>query len=545
MNRQEEHRDDEQLLRLADGELDPKQAARAQAHLKACWQCRTRLEDLQTSIADYMRYRENVMRPLLPAPPQPWGSLRGRLRNLDADLAPRRRWPLLGASPAWLATAAALLVGMIAYRIWREPVVNAAELLRKASSAETSPSPRRRIQVKTSTRTLMRARSLRASSSVVAQPDGMVELQALFVAANFNWEEPLSARSFEAWRGQLSDKADEVSIRDDHSGGGRLYEVRTTTSASKLIDAELTIRAADLQPVREILQFEAGERVEISELPDAPADRLPPVSVAASRPVPGPPPGREPASDRIASAGDELRVIAALHRIGADLGEPIEVTRPNGKDVLVTGTGLDALRQEQIRALLAPLAGVTVRFEEPQQPVPDEPENPRRDPRRETAPVTMLQFRLQSYLGGQAALQKFTDAILDASEGAMARAHALRNLAERFPQGEEQKLSPAERNILMTLRREHSGALKEFARRMVQLVQPVLAVPERPESDAPRAASWQEGAQQLLDSTRQVDRLWNQMLAGVSSDGAAQPTPHELASALASLRARLAADEMQ
>ena len=91
MNKQEEHRDDELLLRLADGELEPKDADRAQAHLKACWRCRTRFEDLQTSIADYMRYRETVMKPLLPPPPQPWGSLRGQLQKVDADIAPPRR----------------------------------------------------------------------------------------------------------------------------------------------------------------------------------------------------------------------------------------------------------------------------------------------------------------------------------------------------------------------------------------------------------------------------------------------------------------------
>ncbi len=70
MNKQEEHRDDELLLRLAD-ELDPKEADRAQAHLKACWRCRTRFEDLQTGIAEvHAVSRETVVKPLLP-PRQP------------------------------------------------------------------------------------------------------------------------------------------------------------------------------------------------------------------------------------------------------------------------------------------------------------------------------------------------------------------------------------------------------------------------------------------------------------------------------------------
>ena len=528
MNRPEEHRDDELLLRLADGELEAKEADLAQAHLKACWRCRMRFEDLQSSIAEYMRYRESVMKPLLPPPPQPWGSLRGRLREVDAELAPPRRWRIPHASPGWLATAAAaVLIVLVADRFWREPVVSAAEILRKASAAEAGPSPRRRIQIKTRARTLVRARSLHNKSL-----DGTADLQALFAAANFSWEEPLSARSFEAWHGQLSDKVDTVSILDRQSGGGRLYEIRTATTASSLTDAELTVRATDWQPVHEILQFRAGERVEISELDDAPADLPPPVSVAASRPVPAPIP------DHTASAGDELHVIAALHGIGADLGEPIEVTRSKGGGIQVAAAGLEAARKDQLRDLLAKLPGVNVRFDEAQT-VPAGKDDQRREARSSTTPVSMLQLQLQSYLGSAAALQKFTDGILDVSDGAMARAHALRNLAERFPLSEEQTLSAADRSVLVTLRREHANALKDLTRRMVQLVQPVLAIPES--GAAPRAGSWQDGTRDVLESTRQVDRLLNQMLAGGDSNHA--HAPQELASALASLRAQLAADE--
>jgi hypothetical protein len=157
----------------------------------------------------------------------------------------------------------------------------------------------------------------------------------------------------------------------------------------------------------------------------------------------------------------------------------------------------------------------------------------------------MLQLQLQSYLGSSAALQKFTDGILDASDGAMARAHALRNLAECFPRDQEQTLSMADRSLLLTLRREHASALKELARQMVQLVQPVLPIPEKSQQAVPRADSWQESTRDVLESTRQVDRLLNQMLAGGDSEQARQRTPQELASALASLQAQLAADAVR
>src|SRR5262249_34559452 len=136
----------------------------------------------------------------------------------------------------------------------------------------------------------------------------------------------------------------------------------------------------------------------------------------------------------------------------------------------------------------------------------------------------------------------FVDGILDASEGTMARAHALANLAERFPRAEEQKLTAEQQGILRTLRKEHETALKEFAGRMVQLVEPVLTIPEKREAGLSRAESWQDNARNLLDSARQVDRLLNQMLAGDSSAGA-QRTPQELAAALASLRAQVSVED--
>src|SRR5262249_6092916 len=271
------------------------------------------------------------------------------------------------------------------------------------------------IQIKTRARTFKRARSARATNAALTRQEGEPELAALFAAAHFSWEEPLSARSFAAWRSQLKDRVDDVTIRSHPSGGERVYELRTTTLASNLTDAQLMIRATDFLPVREILQFSEGEQVEISELPDEPAESVPAPSVLAFAPA-APRSKHEPIAERAAGAGDELRVISVLHRIGADLGEPIEVTRTNGRDVLVPGTGLAQARKDQIRELRATLPGVIVRFEQPLSPVPEKHAAPRIESRQQTAPLSVLRLRVQAHLGSQAALQKFTDEILDASE---------------------------------------------------------------------------------------------------------------------------------
>ena len=69
------HPEDDQLLRYADGELTPRQARKIQAHLQACWQCRTELEELQNTIGECVRYRNHVLAEHLPEAPAAWRDL--------------------------------------------------------------------------------------------------------------------------------------------------------------------------------------------------------------------------------------------------------------------------------------------------------------------------------------------------------------------------------------------------------------------------------------------------------------------------------------
>ena len=84
----------------------------------------------------------------------------------------------------------------------------------------------------------------------------------------------------------------------------------------------------------------AAETVEMTELSEDPLQpRWHP------RPLRNPPlrPPRSRPRSRSAppTPADELLVIAALHRIGADLGEPVEVRR-EGPEVVVNVAGVEA-----------------------------------------------------------------------------------------------------------------------------------------------------------------------------------------------------------
>ena len=280
------HLDEECLMRYADGELPARKAREVRSHLEACWQCRAELEELQETIKDCVRYRR-ALREHLPAPPARWMDIYPRMDEIDAaperESLPRRIGRAL-ALPARRWAPAAVALGVMCALVvhqWREtPSVEAAALLRKAVAAgdERPPAPRR-IHIRTSRR--------QQASRVVAGPpealdaaaaETMAGLEALFRGAGYSWEDPLSARSFQAWRDGLAGRRDEVAATDEH------YRIRTTSDTGELMSATLKLDARDLRPVESRLEFRNEEWVEITELADAPAAPPAPVAVAGSGP---------------------------------------------------------------------------------------------------------------------------------------------------------------------------------------------------------------------------------------------------------------------
>jgi hypothetical protein len=530
------HPGEDQLLRFADGELRPREAAAIRAHLEACWGFRAQLEELARGIRDYVRYQEAVLKPNLPPPPRPWADIRVRMERFDQPraIAPSR------APRRWLSAAAVVLLACLAaYRFGRPPAVSAAELLRKAVAVDSStPREHRQIRVRTRTRSFTRPAVHTAETASGAAP-----VEALFAAARFNWEDPLSARSYAAWREQLPEKRDEVEPvgAPDPS----MYRIRTTTAHSVLTEATITLRAQDLAPLSETFQFRGSEWVEITAVPGEPvvpspeAPAIAQVQAPEGVPRPAAPPQRVETDAR---ATQELQVIAALHQIGADLGEPIELSR-SGRQLVVTGTGIEPQRQEQVRSSLARLSGVAVRFDDPQPLGPDA--DAARAAMSVAAARVPLQAEMEKAVGGRVAFEKFAARALDLSEVAMSRAHALRNLAQRFPAAAESQLGEGDRSLLATLRREHAQALAGTATEIVNTLMPALTALGAGELPAPGDAAlrpdWQAGSGQVFAAAQEADQLLNVLLAGADTRLAPAEIPARLTHALARFRARAAA----
>ena len=539
-NRLRRHPEDEQLLRYADGELPARVAADIRAHLDGCWECRTELQELQTVIGECVKYRKNVLQAHLPAPLAPWDDLYRRFDEIDASAA-RGSWidhvtrilripeyPVRHAK-GWVPVAAALAVILaIVYQYSFTPAVEAAELLRKASAAADSRPPRaRRLQIRTRTRRFIRPQEL--AVDVAAQ----ASVAALFQAAHYSWEDPLSARSYQAWRDQLSDKRDEVArLQDSHSRELDGYRIETSTRSSELIEATLKLSVPDLLPVAGRFEFRNHEWVEITEVAEDTAQPAETATVKA--------PARLPKARAYSTAGDELHILGALHELGADLGDPIEVKRAGG-EILVTGIGIPVERQRQIQDVLGARPNVVLRFSD----AAARPLRPEETASQGTATGVEeggLRTRMESQLGGRRYVEQLTRQILEMSELMMSRAYALRRLAEQMPPGVEAELSDQDRRLLVNLHRDHSAALARQEAEIERVLDPVLASLGAPDAGAGSspitAGSWQECTEELFQAARRVDRQVAQMLDVAPVEGHVERLPAEVRSSLAELRDR-------
>lgn len=503
------HADDVQLLRLSHGELPHRQAAALRTHLGVCRECQDRFSAVERTLELYGEYH-NARKTLDPAPPRPWDDLKPGLHRLEASVVPARG----GTYRTWLAIAAALIVCvLIVFRFQHAPKVSAGELLRKASGAAPQTNPAKRIRVRTGARTLVRPAVLLRTTEPENETRG---LAALFAAAHYSWEDPLSARSFAAWRDQLGEKQDRVQTVRDSRNAAELYEIRTTTRSSALTEATLLLSAQDLRPVRETMRFED----EVVELLPA-DDILSPAPPALAQPLR---PGAPSAPPAPAGPAQELQAIAALHGIGADLGEPVEVSRDGGA-LVVKGTGLTPQREEQIREAVSAVEGVTVRFDEPGSGHLSSGES------RRVGVAAGPRTELQSRLG-----EEVVNRILDASEAVMARAFAMRALAKRFPPGVVAQFAEADRGVLAQIRGEHAAALATRLRDLESALGPAL--PASSPMAVPSPAGWQDGAGRIFTAAQSLDQLLTRMLAGGNDASGGLP---ELSTALKQLDAEVRA----
>jgi anti-sigma factor RsiW len=517
------HPDDGLLLRYLDGELSGRKARQVREHLEACWQCRADVEQLQATISQSVRYRKDVLG-ALPAPPAEWSRL--DFESVDAELAAESFWarlsrlfsPRQNAPIRWaLSGAAALALALLAIHQLREtPKVEAAALLKKAVAvADARPHTSRRLRITTAHKQLTHL----VGSPVQLAADER-EIAALFHAAHYDFDDPLSARAYSGWRGQLAAYQDQVETSDPN-----VYTITTTTPDGALRSATLKLRSSDLEPVEGRFEFRDSQWVEMTELVGQ--QTLPASTVAGTTGGMPRQPGMPPVPEAVAPEApeppgfaEEVQVYSALHQVGADLGDPIEVSRSGG-EIVVSGNGVSPQHQQKIHNLLDRLPHVAVRFSEPSfpassQPAPEPATRDAASPEKPKYPA-----RLEQRLGGRPQFERFSGQVMDWSEAVMARVYALHNLAQQFPAEKETALRPEERRTLRAIGADHINALKTDLQKLVRTVNPVLTdIGARASVPTPSLAeSWQPASDQLFASGRRMETLLASVL-GMTPDSA-------------------------
>jgi RNA polymerase sigma factor (sigma-70 family) len=86
-------------------------------------------------------------------------------------------------------------------------------------------------------------------------------LKAKLAEAQYDWEDPLSAANFEAWRDRTPRQHEEIE-----RSGTDLLTVTTTASSGPVLRQSITVRLGDLHPVARILLFRDQETIQVAEL---------------------------------------------------------------------------------------------------------------------------------------------------------------------------------------------------------------------------------------------------------------------------------------
>lgn len=85
------HPSDQELLLAADGELSEHRAAQVRLHLAACWDCRARSAELETTIVEFARTHRQTLDSQLPPIAGPRSILQAKLAELS-DKPSGRSW---------------------------------------------------------------------------------------------------------------------------------------------------------------------------------------------------------------------------------------------------------------------------------------------------------------------------------------------------------------------------------------------------------------------------------------------------------------------
>ena len=225
----------------------------------------------------------------------------------------------------------------------------------------------------------------------------------------------------------------------------------------------------------------------------------------------------------------------ALHQIGADAGDPIEIRqrKTDGRaELVVSGVVPSPNRRAEIERALAGLPAVTLDVKTEDE-ISLEALPPARDSSavRVTSARSPIEKQLLAYFGKPAAVEQFKRDAMSADERFMTHVWALRRLAIRYP---SPPLNPGSRRKLEEIRADHQRMLRDALAGAIALVEPLLVAVAGPPDSAAASGT-------VFERAQRIEQLTIALLSGAGPAGAsAQERPdaaaRELLGDLRSLR---------
>lgn len=490
------HLTDEALLRSLDGELSPREARDADLHIQSCWSCRSRRQGIGQGIADLFDHQNAATAPYLPPPSDKRAIFLARLDALAGEMGrPSRlkswfseamRFPRLDRINqfAWITGVLVLVASVLVFHSLRTvKVVSADELLSLATASDVkslnaAPEPvvvqKLRISLgrKSLTRTVYRdVAHQRVTGRTAAGGTGEVQVKAAYLKSSLDWNSTLDAESYRRWRATLPASNDKV-VRRGHDE----LTLESTYSTGPVAEADLTIRVSDYHAVRESFRLEDKSEIEIAELS---YDVIPFASIPAGifgattqlpvarTPVIGALRAVLPGRAELAESEVEAEVL--LHGLGADLGEQINITPHDGREVLIEGVVGDDVRKQQLLSALHNIPHTRLHIltvDEAAQQVPSRTSVSRGQPAAPSVQVMvasppLLDAQLNARFPDKDQRIAYVNQTLSLAQLASARAWALNRLVDRHPPQEVAVLDDDARHQLQTLLADHVSALRE------------------------------------------------------------------------------------
>ena len=388
----EDHLSDDRLASLFCGELLLLERWIARWHLETCWQCRLRQEELEGHRSDRMFDHCRDVLAITGLSKEPEAEFARMLKQRIQTETPQKartfrlpKIPLPELSPMNPALVVCIVFGFasaISFFLWRQqrvPGISSNTLLVRAERWDTpnlgtaAGVVYQAVRITTPKQTLERqlyrdVQGKRLSRRVELTPQNE-QLKDRLSVAGLDWNEPLSASSYQEWHDHQHVRQDEI-VR----AGTHLLTLTTTVPDGSISQQSLTVRDTDFHPVRRTVAFRDSGTVEIAELDfkvlpwsAVDANVFEPignvetaVSTAPARVIPFPRLPETLSEEQLAMT--ELTARLVLNQLHADTGEQIEVDR-TAQGIEVKGLVESEERKRELEGKLQTVPHLTVALE--------------------------------------------------------------------------------------------------------------------------------------------------------------------------------------